>query len=77
MRKPRNLSGVFFRFKNPETDRFENWCYEDLPEEDRKAKLGDRDPEWVASLLNMMADTIVRLGDQFDIGRGDEKDEPA
>ena len=67
MRDPRNLSGVYFRYQNPETQKWENWCFEDLPRDERERQIEDRDVEWLKSLVNHLADTIVRVGDQFDL----------
>jgi hypothetical protein len=63
MRKPRNLSGVYFRYQNPETDKWENWCFEDLPEKEQHKKMEDREIEWVKSLITHMWDTFNKLID--------------
>ena len=34
----RDLSGIFFRYRNPETARFENRTFEDLPESEQPAQ---------------------------------------
>lgn len=74
-RAPRNLSGCFFRFKNETTGRYENWCYEDLPRSEQKRQLEGRTPEWIESMMFIMADSLVRIGDQLDLGIR-FKDEP-
>jgi len=75
MRTPRNLSGCFFRFKNPETGRYDNVCYEDLPREERERQLVGRTDEWKTSLIHILADTVVKLGDTFDIGVSPDDDD--
>jgi hypothetical protein len=73
LRPPRNLSGVFFRFRNPDTGKFENWCFEDLPQAVRDEKLVTWDRDWLVSLVNILADVIVDIGDHLDIGMESEE----
>lgn len=61
MRKPRNLSGVYFRYQNPENNKWENWCFEDLPEEEQRKKMEGRDVEWIKSLITYMWETFNKL----------------
>lgn len=63
----RNLSGIFIRFKNPETGRWENWTIEDIPAEERRKILEGRDKEWLVRLSMSLSDTLRKVGDQFDI----------
>jgi hypothetical protein len=59
----RSLSGVFFRFKNPETGKMENRTFEDLPLEERMKKLENRDEQWLRALCNILADKILQIAD--------------
>jgi hypothetical protein len=66
----RNLSGVYFRYKNEETGKFDNVVFEDLPEEEQDRILDAKDPEWTKSLAKIMAKSLRDMGDQLDIVRG-------
>lgn len=74
IRKPRNLSGYFFRYQNPKTDKYENWCIEDIPELARREKIAGRHEDWYLSLIDGLCNTIVSLGDQFGLAREDAND---
>ena len=68
----RNLSGIYFRYKTPEredskNDKFENRCFEDLPEEDQDKMMEGRSEEWLKSLAKQLANTLRKIGDEFDI----------
>ena len=67
MKNKRSLSGIFFRYKNPETDKWENWCFEDLPEEEQNEFLDNRSTDWLKSLAKSLANTLNLIGDKFDI----------
>ena len=67
MKNKRSLSGIFFRYKNPETDKWENWCFEDLPEEEQDEFLDNRNTDWLKSLTKGLANTLNLIGDKFDI----------
>jgi len=67
MRQPRNLSGCYFRFQHPETGKWENWCFEDLPVEKQKEYLKDRTDEWKDSMILLLARTIQDIGDFCDV----------
>ena len=67
MKTKRNLSGIYFRFKNPETGVFENRCFEDMTVEEQRRHLKDRSVEWLTEMVILLSDTINRIGDQFDI----------
>jgi len=67
IKEKRNLSGVYFRFKNTETNEMENRTFEDLPEDDQKKMLEGRTREWVESLALVLAKTLREIGDEFDI----------
>ena len=63
----RSLSGIFFRYQNPETEKWENWCFEDLPDGKQEEILQARGEEWLRSLCKNLADTINKLSETFDI----------
>ncbi len=63
----RSLSGIYFRYQNPETGRWENWVFEDLPEIEQDKILDAKNAEWVKSLAKSLANTINRISEQFDI----------
>lgn len=61
----RNLDGVYFRTKRD--NKYENICFSDLTKEERKEILKNRDEKWLKDLCCILADTIKKIGDQFDI----------
>jgi hypothetical protein len=65
----RNLSGVFFRQKNEETGKYENVCFEELREDEKKRVLKDRPSEWKDQLIMILSDTLNKIGDQFNIAK--------
>jgi hypothetical protein len=42
VKEKRNLSGIWFRFKNPITNEFETRVFEDLPEDEQRRQLENR-----------------------------------
>lgn len=67
IKEQRNLSGIYFRFKNPETGEMENRVFEDLLPENQDEIMKDRDIEWLKSLSKQLANTLRDIGDRFDI----------
>jgi len=67
MKEKRNLSGIYFRYFDPEQDKWDNRVFEDLSEDEQNKYLDDRGIEWIKSLAKKLADTINKLGDQFDL----------
>lgn len=65
LKNKRSLSGVFFRHENPETGKWENWCFEDLPEDEQDMYMADRDIEWTRSLVKQLANTLNSIGDEY------------
>lgn len=63
----RDLSGIYFRYKNPDTGKWENWVFEDLPEQVQDAIMEGREIEWIKSLAKQLAGTINKISEQFDI----------
>ena len=65
MKSKRNLSGIYYRH---EVDgKWENWVFEDLPEEKQDEILNEYDKEAVQRLAKLLANTITQLGEHFDI----------
>ena len=69
----RGLSGIYFRAKNEETGKFENFVFEDLSEEKQDEMMNGRSEEWLKSLAKQLASTLRAIGDQFDIAVGSEE----
>lgn len=67
MKTKRNLSGLYFRTKNEQTGQFENVVFEDLSEQQQNEMMTGRSEEWLKSLTKQLANTINKIGDQFDI----------
>ena len=65
MKNKHDLSGIYFRFKNG--SKWENWCFEDLPEPEQDVILEKKEREWLISMVKRLADTLHDLGDQFGI----------
>ena len=51
-------TGVYFRYKNPVNDSWENWLFEDLPELKQKEYLENRSQEWLKSMILILANNI-------------------
>lgn len=67
MIKKRNLSGVYFRSRDPATEKFDNVCFEDLSESEQLNILNSKNIEWVKSLTMILAKTLRDVGDQFNL----------
>jgi hypothetical protein len=63
----RNLSGVYIRYKNPENEKCESWCIEDIPKEERTKFLEEKSKEWCVGLVNRLSDVLKKIGDKFDL----------
>lgn len=63
----RNISGVYFRYKNPENGKWENWTFEDLPEEKQNEILNTKGLEFVKSMALIMSKRLREICDKFDI----------
>jgi hypothetical protein len=71
MRTPRNLSGIYFRYQNPETGNYENWCFEDLPVEKQIELCEGRSKEWIQSLVLSLCQTFREISDDLNIKSGE------
>lgn len=70
MKIKRNLSGIYFRSKNTETNKWDNICFEDLSRDKQVEYLSEKPIEWICSLVLQLADTINEIGDNFDLTKG-------
>ena len=67
MKVIRNLSGIWFRYQDPETKKWGNRCFEDLPEEKQNEYMKDRELDWHKSMIKHLADVINVLGNELDL----------
>lgn len=70
----RNLDGIYFRIKNPDTDSYENRCFTDLTEELQHEMIQNKSKQWLESLALILAKTLRRVGDELDLELVDEED---
>lgn len=61
----RNLDGVYFRVQRD--GKWDNVCFSDLTDEEKIEVMKDRNTEWFKSMCIILANTIKRIGDEFDI----------
>lgn len=62
---PNNLSGVYFRYQDKETGKYENCCFEDLPRDKQEEYCKNRSVEWLTGMVLALADTLKQVGDEF------------
>ena len=67
MKAKRNLSGIYFRFKDEETGKWGNRVFEDLPEKEQDEYMDGRGEEWLKSLAKKLANTLNNIGDELDL----------
>ena len=63
--KKRNLDGVYFRVQRD--DKWDNVCFSDLTDTEKVEVMKNRDTEWLKSMCIILANTIRKIGDEFDI----------
>lgn len=61
----RNLDGVYFRVNRD--GKWDNICFSDMTKEERNKVMENRDSGWLQSMCQILADTIINIGEQFDI----------
>lgn len=71
MKIKRKLSGIYFRNKNKETNKWDNVVFEDLYEEEQDKQMDGRSEEWLKGLAKQLANTINDIGNKFDIITGE------
>lgn len=67
MKEKRSISGIYFRYQNPENGRWENWTFEDLPDDKQDEILSQKSQEFVKNLCKSLANTINQIAQQFNI----------
>lgn len=63
IKQKRSLSGIYFRFKNPETGNIENRTFEDLPELEQDRVMKDRPVEWLQGLVKRLSKVLNEVAD--------------
>jgi len=66
MKTKRNLSGIYYRYDNPETGT-ENRCFEDLPSEEQDRILASEDVEFAKRLAKRLAEVLNEIGNEFNL----------
>lgn len=66
-KEKRNLSSIYFRHLNKDTNKWENRTFEDLSTSDQEELLKDKDEEYLKRLIIALASVINDLGDTFDL----------
>jgi len=67
MKVQRNLSGIYMSYQNPETKKWEYWCFEDLPHQEQMNILASYDSQAVLRLAIILADKLNDIGDQLNL----------
>ena len=67
MKTKRGLSGIYFRFKNEESGKWENRVFEDLPKENQLDIIKQNGNEWLQQMVITLAQRLYDIGEQFDI----------
>jgi len=67
MKQKRNLSGIYFRYKDPETGKWGNICFEDMTESEREEQMKNRPIDWHKRMIHALANTINDIGEHFEI----------
>lgn len=67
MKEKRDVSGIYFRFQNPKSEKWENWVFEDLPELKQDEILTKANKVFVENLCKMLANKINEICERFDI----------
>ena len=61
----RNLDGCYFRVRRGE--KYEDLCFSDLTSDEQEAVLKDSPPEFIVGLTLHLAETLRKIGDEFDL----------
>jgi len=69
--EPRNLSGIFFR--TTVDDKWVNRVFEDLTVDEQTRVMDGKNEAWLKSLSKMLAESLRKIADQFDIMLGEEE----
>ena len=63
----RNLSGVYFRYHDPQSNESGRATFEDLPLEEQNKIMEGYDREKLQALILHLANTLNRIGDDLDL----------
>ena len=72
MKTKRSLSGIYFRHQNKD-GKWDNVCFEDLPEWRQEEYMNDRSVEVLKSLAKQLANTLNEIGEEFNIKKSDNE----
>ena len=61
------LPGVYFWFKNTETDKMENRVFEDLPESEQDRIMSKVNKDWLKRMVKILSNKLNEIGDAFEI----------
>ena len=61
----RELDGAYFRVER--NGKWESVCFTDLTSDERDEVCEGRTAEWLKSMVDVLADKVREIGDQFDI----------
>jgi len=67
MKTKRGLSGIYLRFKNSETNKYENRCFEDLPHEEQLKCMKGKGTKWLESMIILLSNALNEIGECTDI----------
>ena len=67
----RNLDGCYFRVRRG--DKYEDLCFTDLTRDEQEELLKDKSAEFIVGLAQHLAETLRKIGDEFDL-RGESYD---
>lgn len=69
------LSGVYIRFLNPVTGKYENRVFEDLPEQNMRETLDGRSEEWLKEMVIIMSKCLHTIASEFEITANSGQDD--
>ena len=67
MKTKRGLSGIYFRFKNQESGKYENRVFEDLPKDEQWEIVRQTSNEWLQQMVITLSARLYEIREQFDI----------
>lgn len=67
----RELDGCFFRVER--NGKWQNICFSDLTEQERKKVTAEKNALWLQSLANHLAERLRAIGDELDLYMVDDE----
>ena len=67
--KTRGISGIYFRYTDPETFETDNICFEDLPREEQERIIDKYTPDMVKRMALLLAGVLKSVIEECDIVR--------